>query len=379
LWAMGGFTGHAQLSEDIAMSEIILVKHREKERELLHLFQASFGHDMSAKLWDWKYLQNPLAPDDPEVIVAVHNDKIVSARPFLLAELWLGYEKIKVAQPCDTMVHPDHRREGIFSQMNQFAIEYFKESGYGFFYNFPGTMSRPGYLKQGWKIVAPTEILFRAVNPRKLASYKLKSQFLGNVAGFLYDKFLSTGSGLSSLPGHFQIQVFDQFTEELKLVDTLRDTTKIDLVRGERYLRWRFDQHPEHSYKYIIAKKGDELWGYAVISVQRQLSGLIYGMIVDYVVRDNDTECFRVLVKRCMAELEESECDLVCVWAFSMPKFREELIKHFDFKSSLSFPYNKALEKGYFVVRELDEQVLEKIDIYKGENWRITHIYIDTT
>ncbi len=361
------------------MVETKLVKHREKREELLDLFRVSFGHDMSAELWDWKYIQNPFVSADPEVIVAVENGKIVGARPLLLAEMWLEDEKVKAAQPCDTMVHPEHRREGIFSRMNQFAIEYFKQSGYAFFYNFPGPMSRPGYLKQGWKIVAITETLYRFINPQKLISYKLKNQFLGTGLGFFYDKLLNTRIKASLLSSSFQVKVFDKFPGELKEVDDLRDKSTIDLVRSEAYLRWRFDQHPEHSYKYIIAKKGDELWGYAVISVQEQINGLVYGMIVDYVVKNKDIDCFRILINRCLNELEKSEPDLVSVWAFSQPEFRKELTKHFGFKSSSTFPYNRFFGKGYLVAREIDEQVVEKIDIYDKKNWRVTYTYYDTT
>jgi GNAT superfamily N-acetyltransferase len=330
------------------VAEIRLLKHREKREELLDLFLASFGHNMSAELWDWKYLQNPLASADPEVIVAIDNGKIVGARPFLLAEMWLKDEKVKVAQPCDTMVHPEHRREGIFSRMNQFAIEYLKRDGYAFFYNFPGPMSRPGYLKQDWKIVAVTETLYRFDNPQKVISYKLKNKFLGTSLGFFYDKLLNTRGKVSALSSSFQIEVFNHFPYELKQVDTLRDKSAIELARGESYLRWRFN-------------------------------GLVYGMIVDYLIKDDDVDCFRGLINKGLSGLEKPECDLVSVWTFNQPLLREELIKHFGFKSSTRFPYNRLLGKGYFVTREINEQLLGKIDIYNKENWQVTSAYSDTT
>ncbi len=361
------------------MAEIELVKHREKREELLGLFQASFGLTVTAELWNWKYFQNPLAPAVPELIVATDRGRIVGARPFLLAELWLGNERVKAAQPCDTMVHPQYRQEGIFSRMNQFAIEYFRREGYALFYNFPNSNSRPGYLRQGWEIVAITETLYRFDNPQKVISYKLRNKFLGTGLGFFYDKLLNARIKASPLSSSFQIEVFDQFADELKEVDTLSDKSAINLARGETYLRWRFDQHPEHSYKYIVVRKKGELWGYAVVSVQEQLNGLIYGMIVDYLVKDKDIDCFRLLINECLIELKNSECDFISIWAFSQPEFRRELIKLCGFKSSSRFPYNRFLGEGHFVAREVDEQVLEKIDIYNKENWRVTCIYPDTT
>ena len=361
------------------MAEIKLVKHQERMEELLDLFRVSFGSNMSAELWNWKYLQNPLASIDSEVIVAVDNGKIVGARPFLLAEMWLKSERVKVAQPCDTMVHPEHRRKGIFSRMNQYAIEHLRQKGYAFFYNFPGAMSRPGYLRQGWKIISTTDTLFRIVNPQKLISYKLKNKFLGNSLGFIYDKLLNTGVKASPLSSSFQIKVFDHLAEELKGIDILRDNSAIDLVRSATYLRWRFDRHPEHSYKYVMAKKDGDLWGYAVTSMQKQPSSLVHGMIVDYLVKDEDITCIRALISQCLKELEKSKCDLLSVWSFCQPGFGSELVKHLGLKASSGFPFNRVWEKGYLVAREIDEQVLEKIDIYSKENWQVTFIYPDTT
>ena len=361
------------------MVEIKLVKHREKREELLGLFQASFGLKVTAKLWSWKYLQNPLASADPDIIVATDRGRIVGARPFLLAELWLGNERVKAAQPCDAMVHPQYRREGIFSRMNQFAIEYFRREGYTLFYNFPNSNSLPGNLRQGWKVVSVTEELCRFVNPQKLIAHKLKSRLGGCILGFLYDKLLNTKLRevpLSSNP--FQIKVSAQFTDELKEVASLRDKTAIDLVRSESFLRWRFDQHPERKYEYVMVKKNEELWGYAVVSIQEQANGQVYGMIVDYLVKDEDIDCFRLLMNECLNELEKSKCDLVFAWAFSRPRFREELLKCFGFKSPMKSLYNRFLGKGYLVAREVREQVVKTVDIYDKENWRVTHIYSDT-
>lgn len=55
---------------------------------------------------------------------------------------------------------------------------------------------------------------------------------------------------------------------------------------------------------------------------------------MDYVVRDSDIGCFRVLEERSRNELQKAGCDVVWVWAFSMPKPRDELVSGFGFKAS---------------------------------------------
>lgn len=362
------------------MVEIKLLNHSEEKGKLLNLFRASFGHTMSAEHWDWKYLQNPFASSDPEVIVAVDDSKIIGAKPFLLAEMWLGNEKVKTAQHCDTMVHPDYRGKGIFNRMGQFAIRYLKDKGYALSYSFPGPMSRPGSLSQGYRIVAETENMFRVVHPQKLLSYKLGNKPLAGGLGVFYDMLLNTKTKKTTLLSHsFQVEVCDRFTDDLKDVDDLRDKSGINLVRSESYLRWRFDSHPDHNYRYVIAKREGKLWGYAVVSVQQQINGLVYGLIVDYLVRGKDIACFRALVDGCMDELGKSEFDILLVWAFSEPQLRKELLTHFGFKSSVKFPYNKMFGYVYLGAMLTDENLAQGVDIYDRNNWRVTHAYADTT
>lgn len=361
------------------MVEIRLVKHFEEKEKLLNLFRASFDDTMPEGYWEWKYLQNPSASSDPEVIVAVDDGKIVGTRPFLLAEMWLGNnKKVKTAQHCDTMVHPDYQGRGIFNRMGQFAIRYLKDNGYALSYGFPGPMSRPGFVKQGYRIVAETENMFRVAHPQKILSCKLGNKPLAEGLGFFYDVLLNTKAKKTTrLSDSFQIEVFDRFTDDLKDVDDLRDKSGINLVRSESYLRWRFDRHPDHNYRYVIAKRDGKLWGYAVVSVQQQPNGLGNGLIVDYLVKNKDLACFRVLIDGCLGELGRSESDILLVWAFSEPQLRKELLTHFGFKSSVKFPYKKMSGYAYLDAIRIDEKLVEGIDIYDSSNWRVTHAYAD--
>jgi GNAT superfamily N-acetyltransferase len=362
------------------MVGIRLVKHLAEMEQLVDLFRVCFELNMSPELWNWKYLQNPLASAAPEVIVALDDGKVVGARPFLLTEMWLDNERVVTAQHCDTMVHPEHRNKGIFSRMGQFAIQYLKENNYILSYGFPGPMSSQGFLTQGWRIVAPTEIMFRIVNPQRAISRKLKSKILGNGLGFFYDKLLNTKITENlRLSSAFHVEIFDRFTGELNEVDTLRDELCIDMVRSETNLRWRFDGHPEHSYKYILAKRDEKVWGYAVISVQVETNGLVYGMITDHLVKNRDIACFQALMESSLNELGKSGCDILVMWMFSEPKFREQLLKYFGFKSSFRFPYDKIFGYGYLDAILIDERVAERINIYDSENWRVTYAFSDST
>lgn len=360
------------------MVDIRLVKQAEEKERLVDLFRLSFGQKMSAELWEWKYLLNPFQEPEPEVVVALEEGNLAGARPFLVAEMWLGDEKVRVAQHCDTMVHPGYRGKGIFNRMGEFAIQYLRENGYALSYGFPNTLSRPGFLRQGYKVVAPTETVFRTVHADKLLSLALGKRLLGRGLGFVYDLLYSGRIKAPRPSGTFQVEVHDTYTDDLCKIDALRDKTVIDLVRSESYLRWRFDQHPEYDYKYVIAKRQGELWGYAVVSKQEKISGLNCGMIVDYLVRNRDSDCFQVIMNQCLVELEKLGSDIILVWTFSEPELMNELLQHWGFKSSFKFPYYKFFGRGYLDAILIDDSIAAKTNIYDKDNWRVTHALHDT-
>ena len=360
------------------MVEIRLVKHSQEKGQLLDLFRASFGHSMPAELWDWKYIQNPLAPPDPEVVVALDNGRIVGARPFRPVELWLGNERARAALGSDVMVHPEHQRKGITTRMYQFGMEYLKENGYALHYGIGNEKSHMLGLKQGHKTIATRESIFRPINTQKLLSYRLGNRVLGTGLSFLYDKVLNVKQRAASQPSApSQVQVFDRFTEELRDIDTLRDQSLIELVRSESYLRYRFDRRPGRDYRYIVAKEDATLRGYAVVSAEEQINGLVYGYIVDHMVRDRDIACFRALINRSLDELEKWGCDVASIWALGEPLLRKELLKHLGFKSSLTFPYSRFSSHRYFNVKMTNEHTAAWVNIYDKDSWRVTYAYSD--
>ncbi len=157
------------------MIEIRTVKHSEEIEQLTELYISTFNHKTTTRFWEWKYVHNPLAADMPDVTVALDGSRIVGARPFLLSELWVGNQKIAAAQHCDTMVHNDYRRQGIFNRMGEFALRYMAEHGYAISYGFPAPVSRKGFASQGYRRLLDTEIVFRLMNPAGIIINKFRN------------------------------------------------------------------------------------------------------------------------------------------------------------------------------------------------------------
>ncbi len=354
------------------MIEIKPVRHKDCQEVLINLFRTSFRREMSEQLWNWKYINHPLALSEPEVIVAMDKGKIVGARPFLLMELQYKGERLIGAEHCDTMVHPEYRNKGIFNKMGTYSIRYLKEHHCAVTYGFPNAQSRQGFLNQGYRIVAPTEILFRPLKPQRLISQKTHSRWIGHAVGSAYEVLSKLKFVRNHRTNVIRTVVRETCEEKFPLLNTWQDREKIDLVRSKTNLKWRFDHHPHHTYRYILAEKEGTFSGYAVISVQEQNDGQKRGIIMDYLIQDHDPECFRAVLKKASCELARAGADIVVIWAPCESALRNELIEILGFKSSCKFPYNKLMESGHIDALLIDERIGRHIDFYEKLNWRMT-------
>lgn len=359
------------------MVEIILVNHADNFERLVDLYRETFGIKMSDKIWKWKYLHNPLSSSESEVVIALEKGRIVGARPFMFAEMWIGDRKVKTALHCDTMVHPEHQRKGIFSLMGKFSIEHLGKRGFALSYGFPNSLSREGFLKQGYKKLRETEKLFKIVNPG-IVSHRIKNRFLAKSASFLYGGLLDRRKWTLSKDAEcYEVEENDKVNSEFSIIRNIRSRVLIDLCRSENYLRWRFDRHPGHEYKYLVAKRNGQVVGLAIVSLQKQSDGRNMGLIVDHIVRDSNQSCYEVLIHNSIIALKKQNCDIIVTWTIGEPELRKLLLKKFGFKSSLQFPYRRLYPYSHMDVIHLDKEQTNKVSVYNPENWRVTPAFHD--
>jgi GNAT superfamily N-acetyltransferase len=65
----------------------------------------------------WKYEDNPFS-EEPIAVVAIHKNVVIGFRGFFVTQWTVnGIDKIRLLSPSDVVVHPDHRRQGLFTAM----------------------------------------------------------------------------------------------------------------------------------------------------------------------------------------------------------------------------------------------------------------------
>ena len=125
--------------ENINFSYNLTKEKKEKNyQNFSKIFKLSFSQLYPKKIFSWKYLETFSSQSIIQEIVV--GNKYIGFRG-----LWKVDNYPNSYQCIDTCIHPDFQGKGIFKISNQHLIDNF-----GSFYNYPNSLSRPGYIKSGW-------------------------------------------------------------------------------------------------------------------------------------------------------------------------------------------------------------------------------------
>jgi hypothetical protein len=137
---------------------------------------------------------------------------------------------INALQPCDTVVHKNFRRKGIFKKMNIARINYAKDRRCDIIYNFPNSKSLPGYLNMGWNFTGKVRWRVKILKPLKVFQSYFKNK--------QSEKIL--------LEGEYRLT-----KDKISFCFSQRDNCNIQTFYSNEYIKWRYFNHPSRTYGLI--------------------------------------------------------------------------------------------------------------------------------
>ena len=158
--AVQGSSGSRSLGLDVRMAT------PEDGPGILELCRSNLGWGDDPRFHDlfrWKHELNPFGPS--LMMVAVDADRIVGFRAFMNWRFERGDRVLRAVRAVDTVTHADYQGRGIFSLLTRAALEQLRKDEVDFVFNTPNDLSRPGYLKMGWRDVGRLPISVRFVGP----------------------------------------------------------------------------------------------------------------------------------------------------------------------------------------------------------------------
>ncbi len=230
------------------------------EHGIAALFQAVFGVPKTIERWRWQFVEPPQGAG--WITLAERDGELVAQYCMMRYDLNLVGRRIAAAQSCDTMVRSDQRGQGWFVRLARANYQQASEKGVKAVIGFPNRSSFPGFAGSlDWERIATLqEFSFRAGHARiwgGLVDRAFKLALRARVA--LRCRLLRL-----SAPGA-TIETVSSLPDAVSgLLDEIRRHEILSVWKDLDYLRWRYEEHPEHAYDFHVLARDGKLEGLVV-------------------------------------------------------------------------------------------------------------------
>ncbi len=254
------------------------------EGQILRLRKAVFGDvdpvRTTLPAWRWQFQDNPAG----EAFCVIAEDCGVVVGQYAVIPTCFSVEgkETVFAFSCDTMVHPEYQRKGIFVAL---ARELYRLMGEKHaittVWGFPNEASLPGFTARlEWNLLCTFPFLIRPFRPltlmcrhvpllKKVVSAPEALKGL-SVPSEAYDE----GRGLVIEPlSHFDEEFDHLWKSHLGRFPVIQ-------IRDRHYLNWRYLGMPSFAYLPFSVKWQGELSGYLILRMMN-LKGHYFGVLVD--------------------------------------------------------------------------------------------------
>jgi hypothetical protein len=185
---------------------------------------------------------------------------------------------------CDAATHPDYQGKGVFSSIVNRSYLDAAERGIPITYGFARTNVGPIYKRyERAGHICYMKRMVKVLDWERILARHLHNKLLTGAAGYVLRRIRRSRSRRPSLSME-RVSRFDNSIDSFW--KQVSNDFRIIVRRDQRYLNWRYPDHPDKEYTIYTAVRNHEILGYCVLS-QAQWRGLKLGLIVDILgVRD---------------------------------------------------------------------------------------------
>lgn len=255
------------------------------EQEILKLFAASFGRELDADVWKWRFIDNPSDPG--RMFIHLMWDGPVLAGHYAVSPVRMNISgQIRLtALSMTTMTHPDYAGRGVFTTLAESVYNELQRSGYYMVWGFPNHNSHYGFIRRlDWTDVYQVPMLRLTRKAVRRAP--------------------------SSSTRVHEIWRFDDDVDEL--VAGALDAEKVWVVRDKDYLTWRYLLEPSQKYTAFGLRESGRLRGYMITKLYwngPQLEGDIVDLLAVH-----DEAVWDELLSHAIHDLLEKDVAAINTW-----------------------------------------------------------------
>lgn len=357
------------------MPDYEIRRYRPDDRDaFLSLYEDVMGTEKDVTWFDWKYEDNPYVDHVP-MFVSVLDGDIVGARSFFALDMRCDGSDFTCLQPCDTMVLPEHQRQGLFTRMTERAIDFYSFD-YPMMFNFPNHRSLPGNLKLGWDIVSDRSSYYRVQSPRQLAKQKSSNPIVrsgGIVATPGFALFNRMKGMFTTDDEDVSVRREDPVPAgELAALYRQRVPDQIHAVRDETFYEWRY-ANPDWRYTTYLAEIDDKPIT-AIVTGTSTGDALTTTKLTDVVpLVDSPEHGVNAILTRIISDHEDS--DLIVAPPQGIPA---SSVNSFGFLPDSHIPLSMLATPTTHVVRSFNDRFSEA-ELTDSTNWLMTFAEEDTS
>lgn len=252
--------------------------------DFIELYEAVWGRAIPRDWFAWRYEETPYV-DDVHVLVADDGERLVGAEPCLVLPVRGGGETAMAHQPADWMVHPDARRQGIFTRMTEHLLEDAPWNPPRLYFNFPSAAILPGLQGFDWRIAGTLPSYYRLHRP---------TACLANGSSGAFGRAKAALDRLSGLAARAYFRVHDARLPDPDVAITRHETPpvgvladlyrssvpdRLHVVRDERFYRWRLANPLWESAVYVALRDGRPVA--ALVAREEDVDGLRMTSLLD--------------------------------------------------------------------------------------------------
>jgi GNAT superfamily N-acetyltransferase len=345
----------------------------------LSLYGEAFGGG-SDEWFAWKYLENPRTSHVPILVAESEDGEFAGARPQVPFLMRAGDDTGLVLRFGDTMVHPDHRRRGVFSSLTERALEHYGRMPPRLCFNCPNHLSRPGFLDAGGTLVTELTSFYRVQNPEAYLDVPdTAGALVGAVGRAATRGYHRLRRATASAPDDVTVVRHDGVPVELLASLYERGVPRrIHAVRDERFLRWRYG-NPQWEYAVHSARDGGRTVAALVTGRGRQ-GGNDVTAIVDALPLTGGETRRRGLRALLAAVLpRHADADVVAYSGRSIPR---EVLSSFGFLDDASAPLSWPASQSTLLAYDLTDESepswsLGGVDAREADGWSLSFTELD--
>jgi GNAT superfamily N-acetyltransferase len=355
----------------------------------LELYGTVFGASPTTEWFEWKYGDGNPYVDEPAVFVAVRGDgdgDLVGARSFFALRMAAGGQRRLALQPADAMVHPEHRRRGLFTEMTTAALDHYADGEPAFCFNFPNPKSLPGNLELGWEVVGEAPTHYRVQDPAALsdglpspisaglraaasAYYRVRTPDAPDALDLAVSR---RDAPVESLAGLYRRAGGDGGGEDAA-GDGACD--RLHALRDETFYGWRLAS-PGRTYGTYVGERGGEAVAALVVGRDDRAGAPTVRIIDALAVGEpaDRREALEALLASALADHRDAA--LVADRGGLPPAVR----RRFGFRSDAAPPLSAVASASTMVARPVGDAgwTVAGRDLREPDNWRLTFAELDS-